>query len=58
MRLAPEAPDRSVTVRIGKTVHEYDGSPGPDWPIDFEGDIRSRVFGWTKRSGVSNSASS
>nr|CUV26138.1 protein of unknown function [Ralstonia solanacearum]CUV33791.1 protein of unknown function [Ralstonia solanacearum]CUV41161.1 protein of unknown function [Ralstonia solanacearum]CUV61063.1 protein of unknown function [Ralstonia solanacearum] len=54
----PEAPDRFVTVLVGKTVHEYDGSPGPDWPIDFEDEIRSRVFGRTKRSDLSNPASS
>ncbi|AXV67841.1 hypothetical protein [Ralstonia pseudosolanacearum] len=40
-----EALDRSVRVQMGKTVREYDGASGPKWVIDFEGDIRSHVFG-------------
>lgn len=40
-----EALERRVTVRMGKTVREYDGALGPEWTIDFEDDIRSRVFG-------------
>jgi hypothetical protein len=40
-----EALDRSVIVRMGKTMREYDGAHGPDWTVDFEHDIRSHVFG-------------
>ena len=40
-----EALDRSVIVRMGKTMREYDGGHGPEWTVDFEDDIRSHVFG-------------
>ncbi|GAB3628928.1 hypothetical protein PTE30175_00507 [Pandoraea terrae] len=37
--------ERSVTVRLGKVVREYDGSQGPQWTVDFEDDVQSHIFG-------------
>ncbi|AQV93955.1 MULTISPECIES: hypothetical protein [Cupriavidus] len=42
---AVPARGRSISVRFGREVRQYDGSQSAQWTVDFEDDLRSRVFG-------------
>ncbi|MCY1244588.1 hypothetical protein D9M68_608660 [compost metagenome] len=42
---AAPAGGRSITVRFGREVRQYDGSVSAQWTVDFEDDLKSRVFG-------------
>ncbi|RDJ98498.1 hypothetical protein [Cupriavidus lacunae] len=42
---AVPARGRSISVRFGREVRQYDGSQPAQWTVDFEDDLRSRVFG-------------
>lgn len=42
---AVPARGRSISVRFGREVRQYDGNQTAQWTVDFEDDLRSRVFG-------------
>jgi hypothetical protein len=41
---AVSARQRSISVCFGRKVRQYDGNLGAQWTVDFEDDLKSRVF--------------
>jgi hypothetical protein len=36
---------RTVSVGFGREIRQYNGNLGAQWTVDFEDDLKSRVFG-------------